>query len=464
MSIFEPSLAKSSSLPLQWQPTALLRFLWQHRSQLLQTSGAVLSAALEGLWMKLKLTVGLSLSRRQEQIRNMMISNYIPLRVVASVQCRSFQEKAAVTRAVSFAKAVNSLMKRFEVRCRLWLHPKTRYFRLGFQDQEQGLKSLLGVPYEIYVAAGPGGAEASGLTTVTVLYLHGGIFVEFSRNLALLAEELAQKLGRTVRVLAPSLLQAPKHLFPSALQNAHDIYRKLVEMERLDPNDILVVGDSWGGNLALGLCQMLHGGEYAGAQPLPQPCAIGAVSPFINLHSYYQNQAPEDRTAFTVPRTNPLQHFISASMLRLGTLLYLEGMADSEPETKGIWRVDNTATNQWYNQISLMDWPGAHLAKHPLVSPYYAKFNFPQMPPLMVQVSDQEELYPEISYWFGQVSKSGGPWQQEPEMLQLYCAENLFHCPSGGPCLQSQAMMKSVTELVGFLAIMHDRASQVVLV
>ena len=89
------------------------------------------------------------------------------------------------------------------------------------------MKSLLGVPYEIYVAAGPGGAEASGLTTVTVLYLHGGIFVEFSRNLALLAEELAQKLGRTVRVLAPSLhaFFFTKKIGPSILNKCRNYVR-----------------------------------------------------------------------------------------------------------------------------------------------------------------------------------------------------------------------------------------------
>ncbi|KNE61586.1 hypothetical protein AMAG_06398 [Allomyces macrogynus ATCC 38327] len=116
---------------------------------------------------------------------------------------------------------------------------------------------------------------AAGLRTDVVLFLHGGAFCLYSpRSYRPVTRQLA-KLGFTV--LAANYRKSPKHPFPSGLHDAIAAYLWLVRDEGVDPARILLLGDSAGGALALGLFQAIS------ALDLLRPAAVALWSPCLSM-------------------------------------------------------------------------------------------------------------------------------------------------------------------------------------
>jgi len=102
-----------------------------------------------------------------------------------------------------------------------------------------------------------------------ILYMHGGGFISGcpEDDVSIFAR-LADILGR--RVCAPRYRLAPEYPFPAACDDAMTVYRGLVD-------GVVVVGQSAGGNLALGVVLR---GEAAGLSP---PKAVALLSPWADL-------------------------------------------------------------------------------------------------------------------------------------------------------------------------------------
>lgn len=82
-----------------------------------------------------------------------------------------------------------------------------------------------------------------------LLYLHGGSFAfRFPNIYAAFAARLCRRFG--ARALIPDYRLAPEHPFPAAADDCHTVYRWLLDTGQ-DSRDIILVGDSAGGNLAL---------------------------------------------------------------------------------------------------------------------------------------------------------------------------------------------------------------------
>ncbi|HMJ02019.1 MAG TPA: alpha/beta hydrolase fold domain-containing protein [Conexibacter sp.] len=111
-------------------------------------------------------------------------------------------------------------------------------------------------------------ASPTGAPPVTTMHLHGGGHVMGSAfGYRHLAGALAVETG--TGVLVPDYRLAPEHPHPADLDDALTAYRWLLE-QGADPSDLLVVGDSSGALLALGMLIVLrdHG------QPLPGCVAL----------------------------------------------------------------------------------------------------------------------------------------------------------------------------------------------
>ena len=107
-----------------------------------------------------------------------------------------------------------------------------------------------------------------------LLYLHGGSFAyRFPNAHASLAGRLARPLR--ARVLLPDYRLAPEHPFPAAVEDCHAAYRGLLA-QGVDPRNIVLAGDTAGGNLAL--VTMLR--ARAAGEPLPA-CAV-LLSPALD--------------------------------------------------------------------------------------------------------------------------------------------------------------------------------------
>jgi acetyl esterase/lipase len=120
--------------------------------------------------------------------------------------------------------------------------------------------------------------EAPGVSTrdeSVILYVHGGAFVAGStRSHRGLVGEISRRTGRSC--FSVSYRLAPEHLFPAAADDVLRAYSWLLALD-LDAQHIVVIGDSAGGHLALGL------GPRAIRAGLPVPAGIVAFSPVVDV-------------------------------------------------------------------------------------------------------------------------------------------------------------------------------------
>lgn len=142
-----------------------------------------------------------------------------------------------------------------------------------------------------------------------ILYLHGGSFAfRFPNAHAALVSRLCRRLD--ARALIPDYRLAPEHPFPAAPDDCHRCYRALIA-QGLSPRNIVLAGDSAGGNLAL---VTIHRARAA-AEPLPA-CAV-LLSPALDCTLTSPSMADYDG---------------HDPMLRLRTLLVLRRCYVQSPE------------------------------------------------------------------------------------------------------------------------------------
>lgn len=111
-------------------------------------------------------------------------------------------------------------------------------------------------------------------TAKRILYLHGGayVFEITSYHWALIAE-MADRLGYGFTV--PIYPIAPEHDFHDMFGMVGDVYRSM--LDETDPGDIVFMGDSAGGNMAVVLTMMMA------EEGLPVPGSHVLISPGLDV-------------------------------------------------------------------------------------------------------------------------------------------------------------------------------------
>ncbi|GGU76043.1 alpha/beta hydrolase [Lentzea flava] len=136
-------------------------------------------------------------------------------------------------------------------------------------------------------------AEEPGVGTV--LYFHGGAYVLGSARSSLgIVADLARR-SRT-RVSTIDYRLAPEHPAPAAIDDAVRAYRGLIA-SGVDPQQVVVAGESAGGGVALGLLAALSSsGE-------PMPAAALLFSPWVDLTLSGDSMTARAEADFIVSRT-----------------------------------------------------------------------------------------------------------------------------------------------------------------
>ena len=107
-----------------------------------------------------------------------------------------------------------------------------------------------------------------------VLLLHGGAYVLGGpASHGSLAAQLGQAAG--AEAYLPDYRLAPEHPYPAALDDALAAYRWL--LQQYQPGQIVIAGDSAGGNLTLATAIAIRDSG------LPQPAALVLLSPWLDL-------------------------------------------------------------------------------------------------------------------------------------------------------------------------------------
>ena len=202
-----------------------------------------------------------------------------------------------------------------------------------------------------------------------ILYLHGGGFLYGSEHShGELCSRIALAAG--ARLVLPLYRLAPECPFPAALEDALAVYRALLD-GGVRPSDIVVAGDSAGGNLALALLVALRDrGE-------PLPAAAVLISPCVDLTD------------------------------RAGSMEHNE-------------RFD------WASRWMFDRWQDEYLAgkdpADPLASPAYADLR--GLPPLLIQIGTAEMLYDQANAFARRAKEAAVEvtFEEYPDRVHLWHA------------------------------------------
>ena len=130
-----------------------------------------------------------------------------------------------------------------------------------------------------------------------VLQLHGGGYIgplsDWYRDLAV--KQAVMTEAREVYMVDYRL--APEHVYPAALDDALKVYEEL--LGRAGSENIIVIGDSAGGNLALELSVCLK------QKRLPQPAVLILISPWATLESDPPSRTTNADRDLVLGKSNP---------------------------------------------------------------------------------------------------------------------------------------------------------------
>lgn len=173
-----------------------------------------------------------------------------------------------------------------------------------------------------------------------VLQLHGGGYVAKVKNSYYTMATYYCDAGKGIPVLTPDYRVAPEDPFPAALEDAVASYQWILD-HGYKGEQIIVVGDSAGGGLAMALVMYLrdHG--------MPLPKGLVAMSPWTDV------------------------------------------TASGESYTLN-YELDPLFGNTKETMIYENEYAGSHDKKDPYISPIYG--NFRQFPPMLIQVGSTEML------------------------------------------------------------------------
>ena len=173
-----------------------------------------------------------------------------------------------------------------------------------------------------------------------VLQLHGGGYVAKVKNSYYTMATYYCDAGKGIPVLTPDYRVAPEDPYPAALEDAVASYQWILD-HGYKGEQIIVVGDSAGGGLAMALTMYLRDHD------MPLPRGIVAMSPWTDV------------------------------------------TASGESYTLN-YELDPLFGNTKESMIYINDYAGEHDKKDPYISPIYG--NFRKFPPMLIQVGSTEML------------------------------------------------------------------------
>jgi epsilon-lactone hydrolase len=229
---------------------------------------------------------------------------------------------------------------------------------------------------------------------VTVLYLHGGGYSFYPQSYANFIALLT--LAAKSKTFALDYRLSPEHHFPSQLDDALSAYRWLLDYG-VNPDNLVVAGDSAGGNLTLAL--LLRARELK----LPLPSLAVVLSP---------------ATDFNIQPTSDDCDYI-------------------EPDMLGRWA-------DWFCDPAQR--------RDPLVSPVLA--DLPGLPPIYMQAGRCEVLFDSIQA-FADVAKS----QSADVTLEAWDDMNHDFQLFGPDAPQSAVALRRIGEVIG--ARLHSQQTLV---
>ena len=160
-------------------------------------------------------------------------------------------------------------------------------------------------------------------TNRVVLQLHGGGYVmkldNGYRNLGMVQGVLAD----AAQIYLVDYRTAPKYLYPAALEDAVKVYEKVLS-DGVAPENIIVTGDSAGGNLALALSL------YLKQNNIPQPKCLILISPSATMTNNFPSRKYNADKDLILGKSTPLYS-------RLDKSSYANGLKLDDPRLSPVY-------------------------------------------------------------------------------------------------------------------------------
>ncbi|KAG2200597.1 hypothetical protein INT47_007341, partial [Mucor saturninus] len=186
-----------------------------------------------------------------------------------------------------------------------------------------------------------------------ILYLHGGGYcMKDWQAYFTISQSLSEYLNQNIFAVSYSL--APETRFPGALADAVQAYFHLISMYKVKPSQIVIVGDSAGGGLAMSLLIYLRDHCYQ----LPKASILLSIKPWVDLTYGHQSWLKAEMYDTLPPRPH-INALVNPARLYLGPEQY------------------------------------RRLSRHPYASPLFAS-NYDNLPPILIQSGGSETMTDEV--------------------------------------------------------------------
>lgn len=245
-----------------------------------------------------------------------------------------------------------------------------------------------------------------GAPRKALLFLHGGAYVcgpsRFHLDAALY---LADELNCTV--YHPVYPKAPENPYPAAINRTLELYLKLSELHSHE--NILLMGDSAGGGLALALTMKLRD------ESIPLPAKIALLSPWLDISMAGDPDALKEQE-------------------KLDCMLSLPGLMEAGRLYAGLPAIPHEEDNQLPAELK-------NLLTAPYLSPLYGRLQ--DLPPGLITIGTHELLLSQIDQLVFKAKESG--WD-----LTCIREEGMFHVwPLGFSLVpESKSAMSKIIEFL----------------
>lgn len=197
---------------------------------------------------------------------------------------RDFSEPSGFTHLIGRANGhwkyvLLNLLLRVTVKWRLGLEPDISAVRKQIGKLNRSVPVQIPgterLPGDCKAVAGEWLVPESHNKNRVLLYIHGGAFIASSPDLyANMVAPWCKALG--ARALMVDYRLAPEHPYPAASDDCLSAYRWLLE-QGFKPKDIVIAGDSAGGNLTMSTLLRLKN------ESMPMPSCAVLLSPFLDF-------------------------------------------------------------------------------------------------------------------------------------------------------------------------------------
>ena len=160
-------------------------------------------------------------------------------------------------------------------------------------------------------------------TNRVVMQLHGGGYVmaldNGYRNLGVIQGVLAD----AQKIYLVDYRTAPENLYPAALEDTAKVYEKILS-DGIDPKNIIVTGDSAGGNLALALSL------YLKEKNIPQPKCLILISPSATMENKFPSRKYNENRDLILGKDTPTNAYLDKSN-------YANGLKLNDPRLSPVY-------------------------------------------------------------------------------------------------------------------------------